>query len=643
MLSARALARLASAGLVAVFLALGAVFLLGAHEKREAFLEMQRAADLNEAFREARENYLRLDRALARYRDTADVSEFEGSDEWIEELESALVQSGEFHDDHIDVVIDDIESHIDEQVALAAVYPPAGPGVSSIPPPRLPPPEQFRSLPAVLDPRGAGLELEAEAQLSQYQAREEQFLWVLGIAFAAGLTLVVLLIAAQRHYTRRHLAQLAELQHLRQAIRHDSLTGLGNRRWFEEQLLSHAGTPGQPLTLAMIDVDQFKEVNDTWGHDYGDQLLRDVGRVLAESCEGEGNVFRIGGDEFAVIFATDAVRAERLASHARVLAEARLDGRATLSIGLSSCSRERHDEALLRQQADAALYEAKLRGRNQVVSFEATTGNALLFPAAQIQAVRRLLTERQLDVHFQPIWDVATNAAFAYEALARPDPEYGLSGPTQAFDIAERFGRTAELDWLCRERTLAHARELPPDALLFMNLSPHSITHQSFRPEALLREIEAAGLSPDRVVFEITERSSVPADVIATVALRMQRQGLRVALDDVGSGNNGLEMLRKVPFEYVKVDQAVVQSATESGTGRATFLAILAILAFAAEAGARVIAEGIETPEMLGLVDEISRTGVPAEGGLVHAMQGFLLGRPHEGFEVSGVVEDLAA
>jgi EAL domain-containing protein (putative c-di-GMP-specific phosphodiesterase class I) len=149
----------------------------------------------------------------------------------------------------------------------------------------------------------------------------------------------------------------------------------------------------------------------------------------------------------------------------------------------------------------------------------------------------------------------------------------------------------------------------------------------------LLRELKAANISRSRVVFEVTERSSVAVDVISEAVAELRAHGFAVGLDDVGSGNSGLELMSKVPFDYVKIDRSVMVSATKGASSRA---ALMAILAFAAESGAVVIAEGIEDPEMFGLVREVAAaTRLRGNPGLIHGVQGFLFGLPRPAQEAT--------
>jgi EAL domain-containing protein (putative c-di-GMP-specific phosphodiesterase class I) len=161
--------------------------------------------------------------------------------------------------------------------------------------------------------------------------------------------------------------------------------------------------------------------------------------------------------------------------------------------------------------------------------------------------------------------------------------------------------------------------------MLFVNISPYTLTHAAFSAESLAEEFKAAGFEPKRVVLEITERSTVSVAIIEFAVEKLREAGFRMALDDVGAGNAGLEMLRRVAVDYVKIDHDVLVSALQDTMARA---AVMAIAAFASQAGTRVVAEGIENEPMMELVRWIASGGDDPANSMVYAVQGFLLGQP---------------
>ncbi|HYI36630.1 MAG TPA: bifunctional diguanylate cyclase/phosphodiesterase [Thermoleophilaceae bacterium] len=403
----------------------------------------------------------------------------------------------------------------------------------------------------------------------------------------------------------------------------DGLTDLPNHRAFQDELerqVSQARRHQQELTLVLVDIDDFRFHNDTYGHSHADRTLRQMADSLAAG-RAEDIAFRIGGDEFALLLphtggdaghmAVQGVR-DRLAGQAGV----------AFSAGLASFGPKTEDADSLVNQADVALQEAKRRGGAETVRFGDVEG-ASVVTAAKTRAVRRLLADAEMDAAYQPIWHADTSGVLGYEGLARPAPDRGINGPGEAFDVAGSIGRSAELDDLCRRAVLTGAADLPEDALLFVNVAPQSLDGQRLAGDQLADEARAAGLEPERIVLEITERFDGRIDRIVAEAARLRALGFKIALDDVGAGNSGLQMMRELELDFVKIDRMVLVRAVTDITARAV---LVSVIAFARETGAFVIAEGIEDDEMLAL----ARWPRPAEAELLGAqgVQGFLLGRP---------------
>lgn len=471
-------------------------------------------------------------------------------------------------------------------------------------------------------------EAEVEKLAATNRAGEQLFLRIAPALYSVGMALIVLLLVATLWFGRRQARTAAEIRQLRRMTTTDPLTQLGNRRGFEEATKRLCDAAGAGVaSLIMMDLDEFKVVNDTFGHARGDLVLTNFAELLSHLAPPGASRFRIGGDEFGLILrGINGEDSLKLAETVRLTASTDLGNGVTVSAGVAVLDPDSRDESLLLQQADAALYEGKMRGRNLAVLYRNEGHAAPLFPATKLQAVRRLLQEGRIEPVFQPIWDLDTHSLLGYEGLSRPHEDYDLSGPQQAFEIAEQFGHAADLDALCRNHLLSAASDLPKETLLFLNLSPYSLTHQAFSPLTLIREIESAGIAKERVVFEITEKSDVAVEAIAEAVVALRLHGLSVAMDDVGAGNNGLSMLRKVPVDYVKIDRGVILAAAAGGTGRA---ALMAILAFASASGAVVIAEGIEDEGMFAVVRDVaSQTILRGKPGLIHGVQGFLFGFP---------------
>lgn len=446
------------------------------------------------------------------------------------------------------------------------------------------------------------------------------------VASFAAIVILSVILMLLRHYKQQVDAAIEhEMNHLKAAALTDHLTGLGNHRAYQEDMARLRGewqTDGDPLTVALIDVDEFKALNDRHGHVAGDRVLKTLATVLRADTL-LSTCYRLGGDEFAItLVGASAARARDYVERIRAQAEAQLGG-PTVSIGVATSGATDSDVSVLRDAADNALYEAKRRGRNTVVAFDEIREEVALFLPARVAEVRELIAGGSMGVAFQPIWDLSTRRVLGYEALARPAGNNPVN-PQDAFDIAERIGKAHELDRLCRVAVLHRARMLPPNALLFINVSPQSLDHDEFRGNALIEAIEAAGFTPDRVVLEITERSLARLPVVIREAKRLRALGFALALDDAGSGNSGLEMLSQLAVDFVKIDREVVVRAQSDVGGRAVLAGIIAI---AQEMRAQVIAEGIEDDAMLDLVRNATRWST-----ISCAVQGYYLGRPSENF-----------
>ncbi len=457
----------------------------------------------------------------------------------------------------------------------------------------------------------------ALAQLTQVQVT----IFVTGpILVVIGPLLLGITMYVARSYRRKlDEAIQTEIARFERMALTDPLTGLGNHYAYQEDLaraLEEACGGGESLVLAMLDIDEFKVINDEQGHQRGDEILRSIATLLREANLSDA-LFRLSADDFVMIVPRTAV-AEATSALERLREDVRrhlFD--VTVSIGFTQTGSDGLTLELLQAQATLALQEAKRRGRNRVVTFETIESAASFVPLAKMQAVRHLLSEHKLTVAFQPIWNLATGTVLAFEALTRPSADYGFSGPQELFDIAEHIGRAHELDAICVEKILAHAVKLPDDALLFMNLTPQSLVHDLLTGAILLEAVVSAGLEPSRVVLEITERSAVKLAEVVQKAKFLRLMGFRVALDDAGAGNAGLEMLSQLQVDFVKIDRAVVINALTDQAVRSVFAGITTI---ARESQISVVAEGIENAEMLAFVQQ---------AGVQYA-QGYLLGRPNE-------------
>ena len=450
--------------------------------------------------------------------------------------------------------------------------------------------------------------------------------FALSIGLVAWMARAVIRPAEQLAASRNDLGTLYESA--RSRALEDSLTGLANHRAFQEEfesLLALSLRHRLDLALLLIDIDDFKTVNDSAGHAVGDDLLVEMGRILRGQLRASDRVFRIGGDEFAILLPhTDADNARLVAN--RLLA-ACVEPRAVGSFrrgfafsgGLTSAPAFATTRDKLLGQADEALYQAKRDGRCLVRVFDPATSNATLDIRALSErsaAVADVLNGGGLWPVFQPVIDLRNGEVLAFEGLTRLPDGTPFRDPGVLFEAAEAAGRTYELDLACVTSILDAARTIDRRVGLSLNLSPRTLETPEFAPGPFVARLSMAGWDPARVIIELTERDAVQdIDHLRRVLDRLRATGLRIAADDVGAGNAGLRLLSQIHFDIVKLDLSLVQEGAQRGTS----LEVVRSLAdLAARWGAMVIAEGLETPAQLRLI-----RGLP-----IAAAQGYLLGRP---------------
>ena len=429
----------------------------------------------------------------------------------------------------------------------------------------------------------------------------------------------------------------ATIAHL---ARHDALTGLPNRLLFRETLdrtLAHARM-GQLLALHCLDLDQFKEVNDTLGHPVGDALLRAVAERLEGSLRETDFVARLGGDEFAVVQtmldSTDGATdlANRLVKCLKEPFE--IDTHHLMigtSIGIAIAPQDGADADRLLKSADQALYQAKADGRGVWCFFRPEMDEAMVQRCTLESDLRRALQSQQLELFYQPLVDVRSGQCLGCEALLRwRHPVKGLITPDHFIPLAEETGLIRPIGaWVLLEACKAAAR-WPYHLKVAINLSA-----VQFKDDALLDKVDAAleesGLPADRLELEITE-SVILQDSISTLSTlqQLRLRGVRIALDDFGTGYSSLSYLRRFPFDRVKIDKSFVRDLDQS---RDCTAIVHAVTALGQELGMEVTAEGVETSAQLKAV-------VAAGCGEV---QGYLFSPPVRGEELPEVLERIAA
>ena len=402
----------------------------------------------------------------------------------------------------------------------------------------------------------------------------------------------------------------------------DVLTGVSGRRGFRPALNAALhDIANDSVALGLIDVDDFKRVNDRLGHTHGDRVLIALGESF-KAMRGSDHAFRIGGDEFAVVLpqADDEQATEVMQRVRRVLALV-MPG-VTISIGVASArTDDKVDLQELWERADAALYEAKRLGRNRTTSFS-TISSSVTVTADKLDAVSSLFKpDASLTVVFQPIWDLRAGRILGHEALLRLPTDSPLAGPEEAFALAHRLGLASRLDEVARRVVLTSVSAHTWQGMLFLNIHPDALERLDI--DALVDQLAAAGLAPHDVVVEVTEHADLDKPDHILVLKRAHASGLRLALDGLGRGNSGLRALTHVRFDVIKIDRRVV---ARLGVDPASDAAVAAATAFVLHSGGWVIAEGIEDPDTLSVV--LHGTSHRFSNPPVLAGQGYLLGRP---------------
>jgi len=434
----------------------------------------------------------------------------------------------------------------------------------------------------------------------------------------------------------------------------DYLTGLGNHRHFQEEMQRMIGVSkrdGQPLSLLLFDLDDFKLVNDGRGHAVGDQLLATVGRLVHTSMRHADRAFRIGGDEFAILMPGTSAADSHTAGR-RLLAqtlqpverELIVDSRGkvktrnwdttalppvSFSGGVSTFPEIAKSNSDLYQQADIALYRAKQHGRTEVEIYDPSrdVSGERAVTAELTAAVARTASDRLLRPVYQPIIDVATREIIGFEGLVRPTEESDFSNPSMLFEAAEQVGKTTQLDRACLDVVAAAFTPPNPEHYLTLNVSPRTIEAPEFTTASITNLLTKHQLDPRRVVIELTEREAVEdVERLRNNLQSLQAAGMRIAADDVGAGNAGLRLLSQIKFDIVKIDLSLVQQ----GPFQETSMAVLrALMDLATRWGSKIVAEGIETEEQLEMVRNLG----------IGAAQGYLFGKPESLANVSATVD----
>jgi diguanylate cyclase (GGDEF)-like protein len=415
------------------------------------------------------------------------------------------------------------------------------------------------------------------------------------------------------------------LEDARHDAMHDVLTTLPNRALLRDRLdqASHrAVRHGSQIALLFLDLDGFKDINDSLGHDAGDELLVAVAHRLDDCLRDADTIARLGGDEFAVVVEDVAdIRdvqeiADRLLSAlAQPVSIHGRDVAISASIGIAVSGAERPDPRALLQNADLAMYEAKRSGGACSVRFEGAMQEHVLDRLDIEHDLRQAIAKEQLAVHYQPIWDLQTGAAVGAEALVRwQHPVRGAISPAEFIPIAESSRLIATLgEWVLRQ-ACAQATQWPQNVTVSVNLSPRQMEPEL--PRLVAAVLQDTGLAPQRLTLEVTEGMAMTdSPQTMDVIQQLHRMGVHLAIDDFGTGYSSLGRLRDLPVDQIKIDRTFVADLDTRADGA---IVISAIVALCAGAGLIAVAEGVETYDQLRQLQALG----------CDRAQGFLLARP---------------
>ncbi|MCU1511023.1 MAG: diguanylate cyclase/phosphodiesterase with sensor(s) [Arthrobacter sp.] len=420
------------------------------------------------------------------------------------------------------------------------------------------------------------------------------------------------------------MADLAEqAAQLKDLAFKDPLTRLFNRQLFNDRLAGALQGPlGTAVDVLLLDLDDFKEVNDIHGHHAGDQMLIEVGRRLRACVRPDDVVARLGGDEFVVLLvgSLDAeAAAERIVEALKV--PLRIDGtmlRPSLSLGLASISEDAVDASELLRRADVAMYAAKTAGKNRYLRFRPEMMAALVERTEMEAGLRLAVDSGQIAVHYQPILSARHGAVVKVEALARWERDGDLVPPQEFIPVAERSGLIMEIG---TEVLLTGCTEMKswlaedPVRSLAVNVSGVQLQHGDFA-ELVLAVTESCGVDPRQLVLEVTESVFFDDDchVIQQLAA-LRKAGVRVALDDFGTGYSSLGRLQDLPVDTLKIDQSFVSMIH---TGAEKLPILTSMISMAHGLGLTVTAEGVETEQQAKYLLRLE----------CDSLQGFLFSRP---------------
>jgi diguanylate cyclase (GGDEF)-like protein len=445
----------------------------------------------------------------------------------------------------------------------------------------------------------------------------------LTVAAAGGTALLLLASVGWLHLRKQRRAD----ERVRYLAHHDMLTGALHRASFRQALQQAAwrtGAGGAAFAVLCIDLDRFKQVNDSLGHPVGDEMLRQVVRRLKSVCRSGDEVARLGGDEFALMqsgvnggddVAALAQRVVRALAQPYVLMGHQVVGGA--SVGAAIHGIDGTDVEVLLQHADLALYRAKTSGGTGYSFYDAGLDERLQRRRELTQDLRAAIDREALALHYQPLYDADGLSLTGYEALLRwTHPTRGSIPPSEFIPLAEDTGLIDPLGRWALRQACRDAASWPAHLSVAVNLSVAQFRHGSALVQEVRQALADAGLAPSRLQLEVTESLLISnTDQALSVLRALHELGTSIAMDDFGTGYSSLAYLWKFPFDKVKIDRSFT---SHLGTDDKVSLIVRSIVSLAHSLHIRVNAEGVETDEQLA--------ALRAHG--CDELQGYLLGRP---------------
>jgi diguanylate cyclase (GGDEF)-like protein len=448
----------------------------------------------------------------------------------------------------------------------------------------------------------------------------------------AGFGVALLAILVLRHMRRTAQAIASGESRLRHLALHDSLSGLPNRTYFSEHLesiITAVRNGGPPAALLYIDLDHFKDVNDTLGHPVGDELIREVTQRLTNTLRENDLVARIGGDEFAVITSGGSEHAalQNIANRliATICSPYTINNQAIVigaSIGIAIIDDKANIAADVMRHADMALYRAKNEGRNRACIYDTAMDTDLLKRKSLESDLRQAIERDEIRLVYQPIVNSSGEVVVGVEALCRwTHPVRGEISPAEFIPIAEHSGLIINLgEWVLRRACIDS--NAWPKVIVSVNVSALQFRRTDF-VDAVERILAETGFDPTRLELEVTESTLIGNVETAELAMfRLKALGVRLALDDFGTGYSSLLYLRRFPFDKLKIDRSFVHSIERASDAAAI---VHAVVSLGRGLGMKVTAEGVETAEQ--------HLFLRAAG--IHFMQGYRFGRPSPAVDIS--------